>query len=90
MFYNLDITKNICYNQENMLSVSKKTNYLSRKVRRIAMFCQNKLCIYWEEDECILDEVELDFQGKCTECIYIDIDDEDLKKYRKKSLSKFG
>ena len=54
------------------------------------MFCENKLCVYWEEDMCILEEVELDFQGKCTQCIYIDIDDEELEKYRKRTLSKLG
>jgi hypothetical protein len=63
---------------------------LGESTEVLGMFCENKLCIYWEEDKCILEEVELDFQGKCTQCIYIDIDDEELEKYRKRTLSKLG
>ncbi|MBQ3005473.1 MAG: hypothetical protein IJD88_06035 [Clostridia bacterium] len=54
------------------------------------MNCENDLCIYQENGVCILDEIELDFQGQCTACIRIDIEDSDLKKLKRKNLIKFS
>ncbi len=54
------------------------------------MNCENNLCIYQENDFCILDKVELDFQGQCKACIRIDIEDSDLKKLKRKKVIKFS
>ena len=43
------------------------------------MMCENLFCIYWENGECVLDEVTLDCQGKCNECIYIKLDEKEIK-----------
>lgn len=42
------------------------------------MKCENNFCIYENNGLCILDNVELDFQGQCKECIYVDIEKEKL------------
>ena len=40
------------------------------------MRCENIFCIYWsKENICILDETELDINGTCTNCIYVDLDE---------------
>lgn len=46
------------------------------------MRCSNSFCIYWEKHECWLDTIELDEQGTCMNCIYVDVDDEILEKKR--------
>ncbi len=43
------------------------------------MNCENYLCIYENNGQCILDKIELDIVGLCKECIYIDISNKDLK-----------
>ncbi len=50
------------------------------------MRCENKFCIYWNENECILDDISLDVQGNCEDCIYVNIDEENLKAERQRSL----
>jgi len=50
------------------------------------MKCGNRMCIYWAENTCILDNISLDDQGSCLECISVDIEEETLREYRKRSL----
>ena len=52
------------------------------------MNCENKFCIYWDDDCCALNEVSLDILGTCTSCIYVDIDDKTLKEEREKALKR--
>ena len=52
------------------------------------MMCENLFCVYWSDNECILDEISIDIQGSCESCIYVDIDDESLKKSREKFLNR--
>lgn len=52
------------------------------------MNCENKFCIYWEDDYCALNEISLDILGTCTSCIYVDIDDKTLKEEREKALKR--
>ena len=52
------------------------------------MNCENKFCIYWEDDYCTLNEISLDILGTCTSCIYVDIDDKTLKEEREKALKR--
>ena len=46
------------------------------------MRCENIFCIYFSNKKCILDEISLDIQGTCENCIYVDIDEEVLEKKR--------
>ena len=54
------------------------------------MICSNKFCIYWNENKCILESVSLDVLGCCESCIYIDIEESELKKYRNRLLERYG
>ena len=48
------------------------------------MRCENLFCIYWsKENICILDEIELDIQGRCNSCIYVDLEESLLLNIRK-------
>ena len=53
------------------------------------MQCDNRFCVYWSLKECTLDEVELDIQGNCLDCIYVDIDENLLIKKRYEMLKRF-
>lgn len=33
------------------------------------MDCENKACIYWEDKRCALDEISVDYCGRCSECV---------------------
>lgn len=43
------------------------------------MKCENYLCIYENRGLCLLDSVELDIQGQCKECIYVNISEKGLQ-----------
>ena len=49
----------------------------------IKMNYENYLCIYENDGQCILDEIELDV-GLCKECIYVDISNNDLEQKKQK------
>ena len=53
------------------------------------MICENIFCVYNKEENCVLGDVELDIQGKCTSCEYVDIDDEYLKRKKKEALERY-
>ena len=58
-------------------------------VEVIFVRCENIFCIYWANNEkCVLDEIELDIQGRCNSCIYVDIDDGVIMKSREKQLKR--
>ena len=48
--------------------------------------CENEFCIYQKQGHCILNSVNLDIQGNCLECIYVDIDEETLNNMKEKKL----
>ena len=48
------------------------------------MNCENYFCIYQNKGVCLLDSIELDIQWQCKECIYLDIDEEDLQLLKSK------
>ena len=54
------------------------------------MKCENIFCIYNGDYKCAIDDVELDIQGKCTSCEYVDIDDEYLKRKKRELLKKYS
>lgn len=54
------------------------------------MLCENLFCVYWEEDQCLLDEISLSITGSCQECIYVSLDQEILNVRRKQALKRLG
>ncbi len=54
------------------------------------MICANRMCIYYSNDKCTIDNISLDIEGRCEECIYVNVDEETLQKYRKKMLDKYA
>ena len=50
------------------------------------MRCKNRFCVYWREDVCILEEIELDLQGSCQSCIYVSLPAAQLQRARAASL----
>lgn len=51
------------------------------------MLCENIFCIYWSNKKCSLNHISLDIQGRCENCIYINIDEDTLKNQRKELLN---
>ena len=54
------------------------------------MKCENIFCVYQKNDECILEEIELDILGQCRECIYIDLPDDIINEQKNKKLLSFN
>lgn len=50
------------------------------------MKCANIFCIYWSNGKCLLKEISLDIQGNCENCIYVNIDLNELDKRRRLAL----
>lgn len=51
------------------------------------MICENVYCIYNRDDSCIFgDDVQLDIQGKCTSCIYVEIQPDELSRLKDEQL----
>ena len=71
----LDILENLCYNY----SRGEFMNQLS---------CENEFCIYQNLGTCILESIQLDIQGNCTDCIYINIEEDALNILKQRLLKK--
>lgn len=52
--------------------------------------CENEFCIYQKQGTCVLEEVQLDIQGNCVDCIYINLEDEMLSNLKANSLKVLG
>ena len=50
----------------------------------IGLKCENHLCIYWEENQCLLEWICIDSQGHCQSCIQADIPEDLLAQAREK------
>ena len=50
------------------------------------LFCENEFCIYQKQGNCILESVQLDMRGNCAECIYINVEENDLNNMKEKLL----
>lgn len=53
------------------------------------MKCENYFCIYEDNGKCILDKIELDIMGQCTECIYVNLESDVLKEAKQNLLKKY-
>lgn len=52
----------------------------------IRLSCENEFCVYQKEGTCVLGKVQLDIQGNCTDCVYVNIEKDTLKKLKEKFL----
>ncbi len=48
------------------------------------MKCENIFCIYQKKGECVLEFVDHDFFGNCTECICVEIEESLLNEMKKR------
>ncbi len=48
------------------------------------MLCENTFCIYYSDHNCLRDDITLDIEGRCMQCRYVTIDEENLEKLRAK------
>ncbi len=51
------------------------------------LLCENEFCIYQRHGKCILDCIQLDTQGNCTDCIYINVTEDALNSLKEKLLN---
>jgi len=52
----------------------------------IGLSCENEFCIYQKQGACILESIQLDIQGNCVDCVYINVEENDLNNLKKKLL----
>lgn len=52
------------------------------------MKCDNSFCVYQANGKCVLNKIDIDISGMCTECIYADLDEEILNQAKLKILLK--
>ena len=48
--------------------------------------CENEFCLYQKQGACVLERVQLDIQGNCADCVYINIEKDTLKSLKEKLL----
>ena len=53
------------------------------------MQCDNHFCIYWCHGNCLLDDISIDIQGSCQDCIYVSITEDFLELEREKIRSRY-
>ncbi len=52
------------------------------------MNCENIFCLYQQKGKCTLDEIDIDASGRCTEMIFIDVDDRIISESKTNQLNK--
>ncbi len=50
------------------------------------MECYNDLCVYWKEDNCILDSISINEIGLCNEYISVTVPTDKMNEYRENHL----
>ena len=53
------------------------------------MNCENSFCIYQSKGRCILETVDINSLGMCTECIYPNIDEDLINQAKLKLLKQY-
>ena len=51
-------------------------------VEVIIMICENRFCLYQENNECQVSHIELDITGLWRTCVYVDIEEKKLSKMK--------
>lgn len=54
------------------------------------MHCENEVCIYQKDGNCILPEITIDVRGSCSEFIIANFDSEYLEKVKNKVLKRYS
>ena len=54
----------------------------------ISMICENRFCLYQENNECQISNIELDITGLCRTCVYVDIDEKKLSKMKDEQIKR--
>ena len=52
------------------------------------MRCKNKFCIYYRKERCTAEDVAINSVGMCEDCVYVEIDESELKIKRVDALEK--
>ena len=52
------------------------------------MRCKNKFCIYYRKERCMAEEIAINSVGMCEDCVYVEIDESELKVKRADLLTK--
>lgn len=52
--------------------------------------CDNGFCIYQNKGTCLLEQIQLDSNGICNECIHINIPEDTLETLKKQLLKRFS
>ena len=55
----------------------------------MVLYCENALCIYQENNKCVINIVYLNALGMCEECICVKIEKDELNFMKKKVLDNF-
>ena len=50
------------------------------------MQCAHYLCIYEKDGGCTLDGISLNIWGSCEECLYINVEEDELKRLKAETL----
>ena len=54
-----------------------------------AMNCENRFCIYWNQNQCVLQKISLDGMGRCLDCSQVELPEEVLWQKRMETLMKY-
>lgn len=57
-------------------------------VEVIIMICENRFCLYQENNECQVSHIELDITGLCRTCVYVDIEEKKLSKMKDEQIKR--
>ena len=61
---------------------------IERKNVNMVKYCMNDLCVYCNDNMCMLDNISINEFGICSEYISVHIPKEEFEKYRQKHLDK--
>lgn len=50
--------------------------------------CENEFCLYQKDGACVLETINLDIRGNCTECIYVNLEEDELLNLKEALLKK--
>ena len=50
-------------------------------------YCEHDYCLYWQDNTCILDGIELNNMGMCMSCIVVTVNENTLAKLRRQQLA---
>ena len=60
------------------------------EVIKMKIECHHKLCIYQCDEKCLLDEISINNAGACEDCIYIDVEEDELEAKKKELRRKLA